>query len=678
MDNGTPRATYVKLSAIDLEALRLALHDPETRLAVGAIPGSGHTRIRSMSVDGAGFLGKLEISWNDDLNVIIGGRGVGKSAILETLRYALDVKPYADSPYREELVRHALGSGGRVSVVLERPVGSVIRRYLVTRVWGERAEVAEADSKRPIDVQPSALLGPSSGPVVLGQREILAVSFNDAYRLALLDELIGDEARNHADAVRQAVEGLRANARQIVEVRERLLKREDYRQKLAAVDHEISVYKKHGAAEKLSEVTRLYSDGQHLRTAGETVRTAQQRWVSIEERLLPPIDVACSQLRQGESKQRGILEESAKILAGLREGLHTLLDKGGELLAEAQSRLDAQAVRWQQAIDPLEEDINRIKQEAHRDALDPDRLLRLTEERTALAPLIADLERSEGRLKELLTRRQGQLSEVKRQRYQEHQLRRQRAGEIAELVRGRLRLTVEFKGQKGDFRKRLSSLLRGSRLTEEAIASLVAPDAMDGIALAEAAHAGLEEVKSKFGLTPGMAERLVDWLTSEESRIFELQTLIPADALQVELKVGDEYRPLERLSAGQQATAILLLLFALEGRILVLDQPEDDLDNRFVYEDIVQILRGQKGLKDQKRRRQVIAATHNPNIPVLGDAELVLALEVREGRAYVVGRASIDSMPVRELIESIMEGGRDAFRRRAEKYGGVQGLSWTS
>lgn len=91
--------------------------------------------------------------------------------------------------------------------------------------------------------------------------------------------------------------------------------------------------------------------------------------------------------------------------------------------------------------------------------------------------------------------------------------------------------------------------------------------------------------------TPAMADRLVKWLTAEESILFGLETLIPPDALRVDLKVNGQYRSLDRLSVGQQATVSLLLLFALEGCVLILDQPEDDLDNRFVYEDVVQILR---------------------------------------------------------------------------------------
>jgi len=72
----------------------------------------------------ATFFDDLAIAWNDDLNALIGGRGVGKSAIIETLRYAFAMEPYADQSYREEFVRHALGRGGKVEVVLERPIGN--------------------------------------------------------------------------------------------------------------------------------------------------------------------------------------------------------------------------------------------------------------------------------------------------------------------------------------------------------------------------------------------------------------------------------------------------------------------------------------------------------------------------------------------------------------------------
>ncbi|MGH7928472.1 MAG: TrlF family AAA-like ATPase, partial [Candidatus Binatia bacterium] len=111
------------------------------------------------------------------------------------------------------------------------------------------------ESEKPVAIDPSDLLGPSGGPTILGQRKIYAVSASEEYRLALLDELIGEEARTRANAVQQAIERLRTNARAILEVRARLTKRDEYQQRLKAVEHEIEVYERHGAAEKLRDAT---------------------------------------------------------------------------------------------------------------------------------------------------------------------------------------------------------------------------------------------------------------------------------------------------------------------------------------------------------------------------------------------------------------------------------------
>ena len=162
-----------------------------------------------------------------------------------------------------------------------------------------------------------------------------------------------------------------------------------------------------------------------------------------------------------------------------------------------------------------------------------------------------------------------------------------------------------------------------------------------------------------------MARRLYNWFMEDRSRLYKLQTLFPEDIIDIELNVEGEYKQLDKLSAGQKATAILLLLFAQEDRILILDQPEEDLDNRFIYDDIVKILRKMKG------RRQMIIATHNANIPVLGDSELILVLDAKENKCYIIDEGSIDKKSIQQHVKSIMEGGEEAFRRRAEKYGDI-------
>ena len=116
------------------------------------------------------------------------------------------------------------------------------------------------------------------------------------------------------------------------------------------------------------------------------------------------------------------------------------------------------------------------------------------------------------------------------------------------------------------------------------------------------------------------------------------------------------------LSDGQRNTATLALLLAQEDGPLVIDQPEDELDSNFVFKELIPMLR------KVKPKRQLIMATHNANLPVNGDAELVYAFEARDGKGEVLACGGLDQASVTKAVLDIMEGTKEAFRRRREKY----------
>jgi len=116
------------------------------------------------------------------------------------------------------------------------------------------------------------------------------------------------------------------------------------------------------------------------------------------------------------------------------------------------------------------------------------------------------------------------------------------------------------------------------------------------------------------------------------------------------------------LSDGQRNTAALALLLAQEGGPLVIDQPEDELDSNFVFRELIPMLR------KVKSKRQLIMATHNANLPVNGDAELVYAFEARDGKGEALACGGLDQASVTKAVLDIMEGTEEAFRRRREKY----------
>ncbi|GIU77520.1 MAG: hypothetical protein KatS3mg005_0758 [Bryobacteraceae bacterium] len=140
-----------------------------------------------------------------------------------------------------------------------------------------------------------------------------------------------------------------------------------------------------------------------------------------------------------------------------------------------------------------------------------------------------------------------------------------------------------------------------------------------------------------------------------------LDVWFPEDSLQVEYSTGangSSFRSIQEGSPGQKTAALLAFLLSYGEEPIILDQPEDDLDNHLIYDLIVQQLR------TIKQRRQVIVITHNANIVVNGDAELVVALAARGGQTQIEAQGSLQEKGVRDTICNIMEGGREAFERR--------------
>jgi len=624
-----------------------------------------------MEVDGSGFLGNMAIRWNDDLNALVGGRGAGKSAVLETLRYALDIEPYSEPTYRAELVRHALASGGQVTVRLARP-GSPEGRYVVRRVLNEAPEVTDETSGAVLGIRPSEAFGPSLEPLILLQHEIQAVSRDETFRLRLLDILIGERADKAARDVRKTQEALRSNGRNVLEATRRLERRHEYDERLRTITNEIDFFERQGVAEKLQSHAALTADQAVLDRALGRVADERTRWSEDFGSTTASLHALAPSLTNGKSRHAHLLVEAAKTVQRLADRLEALLDAGAAAFEGARTELASLDARWIEALRPLDEELRRLQQELQSDTLDPGRLLELVKERTGLEPVLADLAAVEKEAVKLRDKRGELLRTLSRQRRDEHVLRREQCDQVNVRLKDRLRLTVEFKGRKAEYRASLVALLKGSGLTGDSLDRLVDPDGTDGAVLAEAVREGPEVVQDRFGVSGASAQKLVAWLKDHEDRLLEVEVLTPADTVRIELVIDGEGRPLERLSMGQRATAVLLLLFALEGRILVLDQPEDDLDNRFVYEDVVTLLREEKGITEPHRRRQLITATHNPNIPVLGDAEQVLVLDAHEDASAILTRASIDDPEVREHLRTVLEGGEQAFRRRAEKYGGLE------
>lgn len=360
-----------------------------------------------------------------------------------------------------------------------------------------------------------------------------------------------------------------------------------------------------------------------------------------------------------------ILVEIETYFATLNTKLKAIADQLGLLLAETDTAVSKTRERWNEKRALIEETYEKLLRELQKSKVDGAEFIRLRQQIEQLRPLRDKKEALKRDLATLEAQRRKLLVEwedIKGSEYREIQ---RASKKVSRKLRDRVGVEVTMAGN----REPLEQLLReiGGNLNAaferlRALPELSLPD------FAQRCREGKEALMQHYGLPAGSAERIAQADPDLFMRIEELD--LPATT-RIELNTAAEgasptWQTLEALSTGQKATAVLLLE---SESPLIVDQPEDDLDNRFITEGVVPIMR------QEKRRRQFIFSTHNANIPVLGDAELIVGLaasgEGKEGHAKIRPEhmGSIDSGPVRELVEEILEGGKDAFEMRRSKYG---------
>jgi hypothetical protein len=338
-------------------------------------------------------------------------------------------------------------------------------------------------------------------------------------------------------------------------------------------------------------------------------------------------------------------------------------------LRTADAELDAMRKRWEERRGAAEATYEKLLRELQKSKVDGEEFIRLRRQIEELRPL---REKRDGFHRELVTqeaRRRQLLADWEDAKASEYRTIEVAAKKVSRKLRERVQVEVTMAGNREPLERLLREAIGGNltavidRLRDRAELSL--PD------FAARCREGRDALVKHYGLPPGGADRIAQ---ADQDVFMRIEELELTATTKIELNTAAEGQPpnwqlLEELSTGQKATAVLLLLLLESDAPLVVDQPEDDLDNRFITEGVVPIMR------DEKRRRQFVFSTHNANIPVLGDAELILGLgaagEGREGRAMIPTKymGSIDGQAIRELVEEILEGGKAAFEMRRLKYG---------
>lgn len=652
--------TWLKLSSPTAQGLDTAFRTPGTRVSRTDSVARAGLRLAAVSWDG-GFLHGVTLRLNEGLNVLIGGRGSGKSTVLESIRFALGLQPVTrrGQDQHAQVITQVLGTAGKVTVLVEcsQPSSRVLR---IERTVGAAPRVMDQATGELLAATPGDLV---PGVEVYGQRELADVADDKGYQTALLERLLPDGPAVTVDDAQQA---LAHNRKALLDVNAERARVDERLARLGVVEEKLRVYANTQAPQALATQRLHQREGRLFDVAGERVDDVADGVRVLRD--TAGLDTAfLSAAARAGLPNDAVLVELASVLDGLGEGLGGLAEQADALVVAARERMRTLRRGWAETTSAEQQRLDVVLRQLSTAGIDAGDYLPLQAERDALESLRDEPPRLAER-RDLLVSERRTLLDALEERVAERTRRLDRAGRRVEGQPPLLRVTVD---QRLDI-DALLALLRGGlagRLdkVEEALRS---GRVLSGRLLSDLARQGWNALVEELDLTEGQARRLAD---AEPALLLELEEVVPSPFPVIELNIAEPaspvWRPLEGLSTGQKATALLLLLLGAGDAPLLVDQPEDDLDNRFISEGIVPRLR------DQKSGRQFVLSTHNANIPVLADADLIAALATeRDGsRVHAVLPAervgSLDDGPVRELVEELLEGGKTAFETRRYRYG---------
>ena len=656
-------SSFIKMTMPCFESFKMAFKDPQSRVRIDAPDTHYYSQIEEIKIEG-GYFDDLSVNISQHMNAIIGGRGTGKSTLLECLRYALDV-PHKGSEadkMGEQIVRENLGkSGGRV-VVRIRSAANHFKRYTVIRRYGEPPRVIDSDGNDS-HLHPTEDLMPRIE--VYGQNEIYELARRPEELAHVLDRF--QPQRSHeAERLDEAYRKLRENGEKLAKAQARQDHIELQIGNLPKLEEQVRQFKEHGLEKKLQIVPFLEKERRlrsRLREETDRIRTGLAGFEQDLPDLVFLSDMALKGLPHAD-----LLRQGRTVLENASRSIHQKITDIKDILKPAESAIGKIDDSLRDALQAEDEQLRRqfamlpsvagksgqeIGQEYQRIMKEIERVKPAQSQLATVNDLVATLEQTRRNLL-------GEISDLRSQRTRKKQ---QTIKQLNLRLAGKLRITLEPEGLRHDLRSFLQKLEGvGTKRT----AWIDDAEELTVLGLVDAIRKGKDELlQRRWSITSGVADILAKLAPHQ---IHELECIDLEDKLIIELNVShssDKFRSLDRLSTGQQCTAILHLLLLENQDPLIMDQPEDNLDNAFIAERIVDELR------KAKTERQFLFATHNANIPVFGDAEWIGVCEASEDKAQIAADAqgSIDVPEIRDRVANILEGGREAFLQRKEKYG---------
>jgi len=682
----TGYCTHIKLAELDLGSIRKAFRDPGARIRYDEqVDLESSSRIKGISIEG-GFFDGLIFAFSDNLTCLIGTRGSGKSALIDAIRFIFNKKLPIDSNLRKQIIdrQRVTLNGSTIKLLIEDAQGNEIilqRRYVpdsdttldcFDNEGNSWSEITEDSEKLAIDLY--------------GWSEIEKISHDIESQRNLIDYAIPNIKTLKDAIIRKSTELKDVNT-EIVRCAEQMNLNLPSVKALKEANAELERLRKKRKSElgqQDKNFRSLEKEIEQLELKEEAISTTFEELEETIKRAQEDFSITFGNLRFFSKRTQNILKAVKKNYKQSLKNLDKQLTIASNAISKELKKIEEALTAKRTELSEIEKD---EKFKDYRELLN--RRGELGETIRSNRSASKKFFKAEKNLNENIKRRKQVIQELSKQKEQLTAKRVEIVNQINEFLTGvnkKLKVRkVEIKtkinpdGDKEEFVQQLQERLKriGRQYKAQNYSSIIAGKLTPSEFVDLVWSQDVSALASKSGFDEERAKDIINHLTpviddkGEEFDIDKFKQLLALDECYFndapEIYYNDRAIS-EGLSPGQKCTAILPVIFLRSATIpLIIDQLEDNLDSQLIFELVVDTLRS------LKEKRQIIVATHNPNIPVSGDAEQIIVLDAEsESKSIIIHQASIDDEKIIDNVKNLLEGGEDAFKIRGRKYGFIR------
>lgn len=688
-------STWVKWATPTAEALRQACLAKESRLGQVA-PNLPQIHIIKIDVTNSKFLGSFSFEFNQQYNALIGGRGTGKSTILEYLRWglcdqtAINYAPEEQSDIEKRsqalIEKTLVPFSGEVRVTFSlNGIIHIVKRNSVTKetvlkIGDEEFEqVKEEEIRRILPIQ------------AYSQKQLSSVGVRTEELKRFIQLPIANQLNNLKFQASDISKKLKSSYSNFVRKKEIQNEINQFNIEIKSLNNQVENLRK-SLTGISDEDQQTIAKKQKFDNEQNLINKSQSEISIISDKILElvtslqsyPEAFSVNQTLENQELMNSIDDEMAKKFDEVKSIAKQLYDSLNE---NNLKELNGYILQWEKLNEEFEKQYEVAKEKASSNQIQLNEIRRIE---IRLQELANALNERNAILKEL-GNPEVELNLQREEWFLLHKrkvdLLNEQSQQFSELSEGLIKADITRSIDISKIKIQITSAFQGTRIKEVKIQSLC-----DSILSADNPLESWKEIVNELKLlaelklsedtkietheTPiltscdfneGNKKRIVEVLTTDNWLNIATTEIEfnPVFKYTTNNQMGDVIS-FSEASAGQQATALLTVLLNQSGTPLIIDQPEDDIDNRAI-KDITE------NIWDAKTKRQLIFASHNANLVVNGDAELVVCFDYRESdnqtRGTIKAEGAIDFKNVRDEITSVMEGGEKAFRLRKDKYG---------